>query len=103
MSWKSFLSLKPYVIVTFLVVWNGAFLLSIENGRMLDGVLQLAPGSNPIIGWTSVGATVFAFVVASSPAAQSVLVSPSRADAFSSKEFYLASVILAIFSGFNLW
>jgi len=94
LNWRSLISLKVPVIVTFILLWNAGFLLAMYlGGGGLHG--GLTPIGMKITGYVCLIACLFTLLVATIKPVQTLVVAPSRADNFSSKEFYF----LAILSG----
>ena len=95
MNWRSFLSLKAYALVAFVVIWNLGFLYAMHlgGGGLAGG---LTPIGMKVTGYVCLAACIFALSVAMSKSLQSVLVAPSRAHNFNPKEFYFMAFITGI-------
>ena len=92
LNWRSILSLKAWVLVTFLVLWNLGFFVSMQaGGGGLTG--GLAPAGMKISGYVCLAACAFSLSVATSKSIQSFLIAPSRAANFSTREFYFIAFI----------
>ncbi len=92
-QWRSYLSLKTSVLVTFFIIWNAGFLFSMyRNGWAFEFEdANKLPAS--IILFL---ASVFAYVVASSNYAREKMLEPKRAHDFRKKDFYLLGFITLI-------
>ena len=95
LDWKPYVSLKTPVILAFVVLWNAGFLLAMHlGGGGVEGALS--PVGTKVSGVVCLAAAIFGLTVARSESVQAVLIAPTRAKNFRSKEFYF----LAIVAGF---
>jgi hypothetical protein len=93
LEWRSLVSLKAPVIVAFVLIWNAGFLFAMHlGGGGLKG--GLSPIGLKISGFVCFAACLFSLSVAASKPVQEVLIAPSRADNFNSKEFYFLAFVL---------
>ncbi len=90
-KWRSLISLKAPVIIAFILLWNSGILLA-----MYLGGGGLTPIGMEVTGYVCLVACLFSLSVARSTTVQSLVIAPSRAANFNSKEFYF----LALLSGF---
>ncbi|MCV2403797.1 hypothetical protein OFY17_13065 [Marinomonas sp. C2222] len=92
LEWRSLVSLKTPVIVAFVLMWNTGFLFAMHlGGGGLKG--GLSPIGMKITGFVCLAACFFSISVAASKSVQEVLIAPSRADNFHSKEFYFLAFV----------
>ncbi len=97
MNWRSFLSLKAYVLVIFVVLWNLGLLYDfIIEGRSI--IADKSSTGLKISGFTCLAACVFAIAVAKSKNIQDILVAPKRNHNFNVKEFYFMAFIMGSFA-----
>ncbi len=94
-KWRSLISLKAPVIIAFILLWNSGILLAmyLGGGGLRGG---LTPIGMEVTGYVCLVACLFSLSVARSTTVQSLVIAPSRAANFNSKEFYF----LALLSGF---
>ena len=95
MDWKSFVSLKAYVLIAFVVIWNAGFLLAMQLG---GGGLRggLTPIGMKITGAVCIAACIFSLLVACIKPIQARLVAPARAHNFNVKEFYFLAFVSGV-------
>jgi len=87
-KWKSFLSLKTSVIVTFLVLWNGGLIIAMSVFG--DGLMSpITPKSGAAIAVICLLAGIFGFTVSISEGAREILLEPKRSHQFRKRDFYL--------------
>ena len=92
LEWRSYFSLKAWVLVTFVVVWNGGFLVAIlTSGGTLEAV-TISPG-RWIVNGVLLLACAFGLVVATNTKLQDALVAPTRRHNFRVNEFYFLSFV----------
>jgi hypothetical protein len=76
LNWRSFISLKAYVIIIFLVVWNVGLLYAMYmGGGGLEG--GLTPIGMKISSYVYLAASIFSFSVAVSKPVQAALIAPN--------------------------
>jgi len=95
LNWKSLLSLKAPVIIAFVLLWNAGFFLAmyLGGGGLRGG---LTPIGMEITGYICLVACLFSLSVATIRRVQSILIAPSRAENFNTKEFYFIAFITGV-------
>ena len=93
MNWRSIVSLKVQVLIGFVLLWNlGLFYAASLGGGFPEGALT--PAGMRATGYVCLLALSFCLAVARLKPIQSLVVAPSRANNFNSKEFYLMALTL---------
>ena len=95
LNWKSFLSLKIPVIITFVVIWNAGFIYAAQLG---EGAFSggFTPLGMKITGMVCVAASIFSFSVAFIKPFQNMVISEARIQNFSVKEFYFLALVAGV-------
>lgn len=95
LNWKSLISLKTTVIVTFILTWNAGFFLAmyLGGGGLGGGV---TPIGMQITGYVCLAAFLFSISVAVLKPVQTALIEPTRAVDFSSREFYFFAFVTGV-------
>ena len=89
---KTILSLKVYILLSFIIFWNAGFLF----GRYLGGDVRgsFAPIAVRTYGAVCGAACIFFLFVANPKVAQRYFVSPSRGQNYRPREFYLLAFLM---------
>ena len=95
LQWRSVTSLKASVLVTFVLLWNAGFLISIYIGGGSWSGGQTSLGMK-ISGLVCLAACLFTFAVARSKSVQEKLIAPSRSEYFNTREFYFLAVVSGV-------
>ena len=95
MKYKGLLSLKIWIMITFVAVWNIGFLCAMKQ-EPESGQSSMPRESALIIAATCFLASVFALTVAASKKAQSYVLAEKRLHLFASRPFYLVSIVTGV-------
>lgn len=94
-QWRSYLSLKTPVLITFLIIWNLGILIAIF-GFSSGFNTPISSNGGIVISITCLLACFFGFSVAISSKIRGKLIEPKRAHYYEGKYFYLLGFIALI-------
>ena len=105
MTWKSYLSLKYWVIASVVILWNAALLLSLGGrfGQQSDLTSQFPISGSYILPITCFILGIFSLCVSVSERFRNLVVSEKRKSLYSMPEYVLATVIFFLMGGIVLF